>query len=603
MLDSLSIAWQAVLWPLFGAVAILITARVLPQWAHRLLAVASAVAPLVVLRAAYPGLSLEAAQQRAEIVGRAELVWQPLNLFRMSPTLQPDGMALVVVSSLTWLAAALLLGIQARAVSRIAWQAGMLIALAGCLGMAMAANVLTLAMGSALIDMALALMILTASDGLDRTLWRMLVPGVASTLVLLLSALHMDGQVGTASLLARSVPAATLLLLGLAALVRMLVFPLHPRGKAHPETIAAFLLLAGIGIGLLARVRGIASGSQGSLGLLAEQWPWMPFLAWASLILGGMVVWAGGLWPGIAVHQLGQALAFLTLTREATPWPALSLLPAVGILAIWWSGDGLHLHESAGWVVPIARRLRSWRGEAEPSAPRARAPWVRRFPIMAGLGGSSVRRYAPSLLTGLALGSLAGLPLLAGSITRWHLYGALLHAQYGWMLVALLAADILLVAGLWPAAIRILRGPTQHADHLPHALLAKTPPAPSSGNRSNRLLAMLSLVLPLLILGIAPGSLGLRPQPLGVSVWGQGLLVALPWLLGGWLARASLRLGDHPRVVENLAGLGWLFRAANWTARQLTDGLHWLGQVGEGEGWWGWALIILLVGAMLFMQR
>jgi hypothetical protein len=634
MLDSLPLAWQAVCGPLLGAAAILITARVLPQWARRLVAVAAAVASLVVLWAP----SLDAAQQGVEVMRRAEIPWQPLHLFRMSPALEPDSVSLLVGTALAWVTAALLLGIRGDAASRTAWQASMLVALAGCLSMVMAANVLTLAMGSALIDMALVVMILSAGDGLDRRLWRMLVPGVGSTLILVLGALQMDAVTGTASLQARSVPTATLLLLGIAALLRMLIFPFHPRGKAKPTTpraeptgtpgadpalrttrtpgalpqsAAAFLPLAGIGIFLLARAQGIALGPQASLGPLAAQWPWLSLLAGVSLLAGGLVLWAGGLWPGIVIHQSGLALAFLILAETPMPWPLFSLLPAVGILAIWWDGRAGRSAGGSGWAERIAVRFRPWRNEA-------RSYLARHFPFAERLRGTSLQQHARSLLVGLALASLAGLPLLAGSITRWHLYGIVLRSQNAPMLVTLLAADTLLVAGLWSALIDTFRLPahqtrvplekpqediSRRSGHPPHTPVEGAPSQARVGESWSRLLAMAALALALFVVGAAPGRLGLRPEVPGVSGWGLGLVFVLPWLLGTWWARASLRLGDRFRVVHNLAGLDWFFGAANWSARQVAGGLYWLGRVGEGEGWWGWALIILVVGSMLFLLR
>jgi hypothetical protein len=37
--------------------------------------------------------------------------------------------------------------------------------------------------------------------------------------------------------------------------------------------------------------------------------------------------------------------------------------------------------------------------------------------------------------------------------------------------------------------------------------------------------------------------------------------------------------------------------------RYLVDAVYWLSRVGEGEAWWGWALIILALGVILFTMQ
>jgi hypothetical protein len=49
--------------------------------------------------------------------------------------------------------------------------------------------------------------------------------------------------------------------------------------------------------------------------------------------------------------------------------------------------------------------------------------------------------------------------------------------------------------------------------------------------------------------------------------------------------------------------LDWLFGLAGGVARRLGGGIYWLGQVGEGEGWWGWVLVILALGAIFLTTR
>jgi hypothetical protein len=154
----------------------------------------------------------------------------------------------------------------------------------------------------------------------------------------------------------------------------------------------------------------------------------------------------------------------------------------------------------------------------------------------------------------------------------------------------MLAADTFLVAGLWIAATTIFR---QARERQPGGVA---------------LLAMLVLIIPLVVWGIAPGmlsdDLGLKAaEASGVSVWGLGLVYVLPWLLGAWLGRMRGSLGRYLDRVHYVVNLDWLYRAAGWAGERLAGAVRWLGVVGEGDGWWGWVLIILALGVLLLAAQ
>jgi hypothetical protein len=158
------------------------------------------------------------------------------------------------------------------------------------------------------------------------------------------------------------------------------------------------------------------------------------------------------------------------------------------------------------------------------------------------------------------------------------------------LLLAILAGDTLFAAGLWTALGTIW---TQDREHRlkPGALLSMT------------LLALVAMVL-----GIAPnsiiGSLGMdAAAPLEVSVWGLGLILVIPWLLGAWLARMGGRIRQYLDLAGEVVNLDWLYRASGWAGKRLVGAIHWLGQVGEGEAWWGWALIVLILGTIFLTSR
>jgi hypothetical protein len=627
MLDSAPVPFQAVLWPLLGTAIILALRRILPNWLRRLVALAAALLSLAALRSLI-GVA----------AGRSEYLWEPLNLFRMSPVLYPDDLAMMVGITLAFFTAVGVLGIRGTMPQRTTWHGLILVVLAGCLVMTMASNLLTLTAGSALVDLALVGIAVSAASvagGADRSAWRMAMPGIASTFILFLSTLRMDTQIGTASLLAREIPAEVLVLVGVAGLLRMVIFPLHPRGLRTPENAATLVLPLGVGVFLLARVQAIDL-------ILIEQ-PWLLVLGGVTLLVGGLMVWSGGfgtaapqapqeksgesgggspgegrseehapssmpggwaarlagppesrrlpetesngncdtlraaIWLGLAVHQTGYAVASVILLGASVPWSLIGLSAALGILVIWWDDRGASVRSKrVGWLEQYL----------EPQWAKARSYVARRVPALQRLSESLPRGASSAVPLTVGVASLIGIPFTVGALGRWRFYASLLREGRAILLLATLAADTLLVAGLWT----ILRAALKEAGR--------------QRPRLSALLPMLALAVAILVLGIAPGVLtgGLSlsvTETAGVSVWGLGLLYVLPWLLGTWLARFSVKVAQYLEPVGRIVRLDWFFRAGAWVSLRLVGGIYWLGQVGEGEGWWGWALIILALGAVL----
>lgn len=576
MLESIPVLFQALLWPLLGAAIVGVLVRFLPSWMRRLLAAAAAGFSLLTL------WSLRDAP-----VERVEIFWEPLGLFRASPSLYADPLSLVGGILLCGVAAALLLGIREREPERATWHGLLLLSLAGALAMVMASNLLTLALGSALLDLALVGLALWAGGDPERGQEMSLslaVPGFASTLLLTASALHLDVSAGHTSFLARELPATTVTFLGVVALLRLSLFPLHPRSLQGPQNAAGLLLPTSAGIYLLARVQAI------SVGLWSP--PWL-LLGSIALLAGGLLVWAGGLaqsrqegaprlagfWAGLLIYQAGSALLFGILLGTASPWPLVGLPFALGALAIWWHAAMEHGDDS-----PPGRLRRLWQ-QLEPRRAALQNRAMARFPALSRLRGSRIPGWLVALLPLIVLASLVGAPLTAGARVRWPIYAALLKQASGALLV-LLVADTFVVAGL---------GSALHAG-LARAGGRRLSPAP--------LLATAVLAFSLVVLALFPGGLGLRPvRASGVSVWGLGLVFVLPWLLGAWLFGLRVRLQDYAGAVQSFVELGWLYSALGWIGHRLAGLFSWLGQVGEGEGWWGWALIILALGAIFLGIR
>ncbi len=523
-----------------------------------------------------------------------DLTWGSLDFFRMGLAFYPHGLSTLAGIVLAGVTAAAVLGISQDRTDgkRTHWHGLILVALAGSLTTVLAANLLTLAFGSGLL--ALAVTALAAAGTLNgeersRSPLGAVVPGLAATFLIALSALQMDAQIGHASLQGRIFSASALAFLEAAGVLWLLSFPLGAINR--PQSIVSFLLPSGTGLYLLARVQAIDPILDGQL--------WPLIMGGAMLLIGGMLAWLYGVWPGIAIHQAGYGLTFVALwsggqagaSQMAIPWPLVGLTLALGALTI--SASGGSIAEGAGGQAPAPR----WTGlawlarQVEPWWAKARSYitshlWFNR-PWLTRLG-----RLLTVLLPAVALASLAGLPLTVGAVGRWHFYGGILGRGQVALLLIVLLSDSLLIAGLWTAFRTLLEN--------------------KDGRVSvGKLTAMLALVFALVVWGVAPGRLsetvGLSSvRSPGVSAWGIGLLYILPWLTGTWLAYVGARRPAYPDRLRHIARscpVDRLYRAVAWAGAQLTGAVYWLGQVGEGGGWWGWALIVLAVGVLLSVAR
>jgi hypothetical protein len=565
MLDSLPLPLQALLWPLAGAAVILTAGRLLPNVLRRLVALAAALASLSALWSLRTGAG-----------PAVEVFWEPLNFFRSSPTLEPHSLSLLVGITLSGAVAISMLGIRGSFPRQAVWHGLILVVLAGCLLMSMAANLPTLALGSALIDLGLIATAVLAPGDADRTMWRMAIPGVLSTLLIFLGALQVSIQLGTTSLQAPGLPEEILLLIGLAALLRLTIFPLHPRGLNTPESAITQILSIGAGVYLLVRPQAIAP-------ILSDR-PWILVLGSAALLAGGLQAWTGNRWSGFASYQKGFVLVSVILLAGSMPWPFVGLVLALVSLGIWWDSS-LEREPSPRprWMEVTAERLGAWWVQVSARV-RTSIPALERW------RGRVLSGQRTALLPAIALASLAGFPLTVGALGRWPVYAALLDRGDAAVLLAMLLADIFLAAGLWAALRLALKEATERR---------LTPTA---------FLSLLILGMSLIVLGIAPGSLTgaldlNRANMPEVSVWGLGLVYVLPWLLGSWLAHTGSQLERYFEHVRQIVSLNWLYRTVDWIGQRLAGAIYWLGRVGEGEGWWGWALIILALGAMFLTTR
>ena len=351
MLDSIPIPVQAVLWPLLGAAVVLGLRRWLPNWLRRTIAAAAAAASLATL------WSLSGDAQPETV----DLTWGSLDFFRVGLAFYPHGLSIARRDRPDRRhGCRVALGTSPSGVNgqRAHWHGLILVALAGCLATVLAANLLTLAFGSGLLTLAVTALAAAGAPAGDDRPWSPLataVPGVVATLLIYLSALQMDAQIGHASLQGRAFSTSALAFLEAAGILWLLTFPV--RAADRPQNIVSFLLPCGAGLYLLARVLVIAPVLSGQ--------PWPLIVGGAMLLVGGVLAWLHGVWPGVAIHQAGYALAFVALwgggqagaTQPPIPWPLVGLTLALGMLAISASAG-----DSANGQAPSGRSR--WAGFA-----------------------------------------------------------------------------------------------------------------------------------------------------------------------------------------------------------------------------------------------
>jgi len=606
MLSSIPAAVQAIVWPLAGATLVVALNRLLPNWLCRLLALAASIASLVAL------FSLN-----GQASGAVQGTWEPFTFLRTSPALQPTPLGLVTGMVLAAWSAVAALGIRGSQHPKATWYGLNLAILAGGVLMALAGNLLTMALGSALLDVALLVVAVSAVGGAgqgQRVSFRICVPGLISTGLLLLAALRTDIDSGTLSLFALVFSPQVLTLLAAAGLFRLAVFPLHPRGLSAPEHAASLILSMGGGFFLLACAQTLGGSPAGTLWFLA--------IGAIALVAGGWLAWSAdglgseaGRWPAmwgaLAIQQAGAAILFVFLFPGAAPWPLVGLVVSVGLLVLWWDASRLEAPGPASaWIEWVRRswalfseqrralaiRLSSKRagsvpGDGLPDAPEP-GPLTKPSRLKEGrsrLQGSWLARRGATLLPALALGSLAGVPLTVGAVIRWHLYGVLLAGAHPLLLAALWASDAFLAGGLILAG----RGIRGQAD---------------GRARWSALVGMVILAAFSILLWLAPRFLSsdvvLPALPrAGVSAWGIGILFVLPWLVGAWLAKIAESVTGALRRLRRVASLERAAGPAQWLGQGLLTAVYWLGSVGEGDGWWGWALIVLALGALYLVAR
>ncbi len=528
--------------PLVGLVMLLAVARIPLLQPYRRFVVPTA-ALLSFLGVLF--VPLEAA--RVVIVSR----WQPSAFFGASPALRawPGMWALALAFSLATAASALVqlsrvpqprallgiagLGMLAAGLAGL-WSDNLLMALIAWAGFDLAWGVGALAVGLPARRIALGV-------GL----------GGLATMALWAGALLAEGRGVGVSWRFLDVGGAGGVLLMIAALLRLGVYPFHLAlpGEEGWELPGAAPLLLGplLGLGLLAQLAGRDSD-------LFATAAWMEVLAVVTFIGGGALAWtrsgAGGGWPWGSLAALG-GLLWASLHAEATA----SVLAVGG--AAWAAGTTLlHLHRGV----------------------ERSAPW---WSVAAGLGGLA----------------LLGAPLTGGWAASSALVASLVAAPTAARVVGFLVGQALLTTAM---VRRVLRPAAPDEPAGPLATAAR-----SAGLASAVLLLLFVGFLPRWLAAdvsaLALPRLLTRPGLSGWLLWGVGSAI------GGAFARWERRLR---RRVEAVLGLLHDLLRMEWASQLLLNSLGrssaFLGAVAdvvEGPGAILWALAIFMLVMLIIVGR
>jgi formate hydrogenlyase subunit 3/multisubunit Na+/H+ antiporter MnhD subunit len=380
----------------------------------------------------------------------------------------------------------------------------------------------------------------------------------------------------------------------LAALLRMMPFPLSSwwnqpvpqQGSARSGThILSFALPTALGAYLWMRMN--------QWGILAQDSPWLTIvLLWGALALLAAAVkaWAAADPPSLVACAIpyGQALVLLSLGLNLSPGWLLAIV--------------LHV------VLSVSTLLLSW----------AQCQYLR---------VANLRSYLRIVPFGLALLSLAGLPLTIGFPARVSLYYALFGGQHWLCLLLLMGAEAAFL-GVMARLLFEIEPEDAGDDKGPEAA-----PAPSSerpwpavwverGRRELGYGAAAVWAAAIVVLGIAPGRLlsPLGPQRLAarISTPGLGFWFSLP-RVAIWaalllpLASAVLlyrsrdqildRVGAWWPLLERLWPLNSLYRALD-RLLAVIGSLIWGGtQVIEGAGYMAWVVLACLVIFLLVLRQ
>ncbi len=469
--------------------------------------------------------------------------WRPASLFNVGLTLQVDALGWLFGLGVLGLAlTALLTGLARPGGRRIFIRLTILLLTAASLVALFADNLLTRIVAWAALDLIyfLALVLLARGEGLEPQAVLNLSFNSVGTLLAVAAALLISRTSPTLSLRDAALTAQSTVIITLAAVFRLGLFPLHlglPTETHVRQGLGTVmrLLPAAVALELMSRLA--------VFGFAEPTRPWLTLFA-----VGAVVVGAAQLWNAVEPRQ---GLTYVVIAQSG-----LALL--AGLVG--------------GAVALTAQTLALLGGSAL---------------LFLSSGVDDQRRW-PALLPLLGGAVMLGLPLTIGFVGANGLYTGLLASQNWFALIVIVLAQGLLAAGLWRAAL----WPTQPLEGnrleqsgywlglglpalglilfgLSSGWLARALNAPVIGLfgfTSNLSLIPLMLVLIILGLGFALWRFADAFRARAESVWeGAVALLRLDWLyraVWGVFRVASLIVQNVAGVLEGEGAILWTLVAA-----------------------------------------
>jgi formate hydrogenlyase subunit 3/multisubunit Na+/H+ antiporter MnhD subunit len=484
--------------------------------------------------------------------------WRPADLFGAGLTLSVDGLAwLFALAVLATTLAALVTGLARPGGRRVGTRMIMLLLTLAALTSIFAGNLLTRALAWALLDLIyfVALIFVAEGQGLEPQAVLNLAFNSVGTLLAIAAAVLISRTSATLSLRDAALTPQSTVLITLAAVFRLGLFPLHlalPSEMNIRQGLGTLLRLipAAVALETLSRLA--------IFGFPAVVRPWLVVFALAAALVGALQLWN--------ISDPRRGVVYLVISQSGVALLAGLLGGANGAFSLTATALALLL---GGALVYLST------GHDE------QRPWFTAWP-----------------LAGVA--ALAGLPLTVGFLGVGQLYADLLAAGgLAWLvLLGVLASQTILVAGLLYASF----WPGQAFDAEP-ALVA----AYFGGLSLPAVLLLLTAIFATfsgsIVLMQSLGFLGFS----GAGSWAAAVLVGLS--LGGgfalWRYDTVIRERASSLARLPLAALGrleWLYGLV-WSvissAGNLVDNLR---AVLEGEGAILWALVVGVLVWLLLRQ-
>jgi hypothetical protein len=470
------------------------------------------------------------------------LDWRPVTVFGSTASLRVDetawllGVALLLTGfsvTLVWLAVPGQQPFAARGLTLAMMAVG--------LASLFAANILTLALCWGMLDALFCLTLLTQGGSASgrRAQLALGVNGLATLAMWVVVVLIEQDRVSPYWHLMILPPTARVLM-GLAAALRLGLYPLHiwqpVELESEPDrSILIYLVPAIAGLSLWTRLAVIQGLLEGNV------WP---TIALVTALIGGVLAWIQSdprqSLPYLALGYGGV----LILTAVAGKVPAAVL--AAG---------------SASWLLGLTALFvgRSW----------ARGVGGLLWAIPAALGAAT----------------LAGLPMTLGFGSRTALYQAASGGP-GWVFILGMVAEVLLIGAM------LRRLLTPDASLLPAGTFA----------RAGYAAALAVIAAPIVIGGWVPSSLTVPATSVAAWVgWGLPLALAVALAATAGRLRLLLRLDSWKDVAGQILRLDWLYSFVLGVARGLARASLWLTDVLEGDGAFLWMLLILAL-VLLYLR-